>query len=300
MRLYQMNGNWQDVALHLSEVLGRSIRFENIASVSGGCINQTWKVTDKKGCHWFIKTNEPDLQNMFRTESDGLNDIHQSMSVRVPKVFASGATSAFSYLVLEYIPLRPSVNQKLMGKQLAQMHQYTSNSQQFGWKRDNTIGSTVQSNSLSQSWLSFWKNERLLFQLNLAKSKGYSNSAFDLGVKLSDNLAVFFSDYQPKPSLVHGDLWGGNCGNDAELNPVIYDPAVYYGDREVDIAMTELFGGFDGDFYDTYNESLRLDAGYKTRKVLYNLYHILNHFNLFGGGYATQAENMTKQLLAEL
>lgn len=300
MRLSQMNGNWHEVALHLSEVLGEPIRFENIESVSGGCINKAWKVTDQKGCFWFVKTNEADLQNMFSAEADGLNDIQQSMSVRVPKVFASGATLAFSYLVLEYISLQSSVNQTLLGKQLAKMHQCTSNNEQFGWKSDNTIGSTAQSNSWSQSWLSFWGNERLLFQLNLAKSKGYSNHAFELGVNLAANLAVFFSDYQPKPSLVHGDLWGGNCGNDSALNPVIYDPAVYYADREVDIAMTELFGGFDNRFYDEYNDSFRLDAGYKTRKVLYNLYHILNHFNLFGGGYAAQAENMTKQLLAEL
>ncbi len=295
-----MNGNWQEVSLQLGEELGRSIQFKNVASVSGGCINQAWKVTDQKGYHWFVKTNDPALQNMFSAEADGLNDINQSMSIRVPKVFASGATLAFSYLVLEYIPLRPSVNQTLMGKQLAQMHQYTSENKQFGWKRNNTIGLTVQSNALNQSWLFFWKNERLLFQLNLAKSKGYSNRAYDQGLKLIDNLPLFFNGYNPKPSLLHGDLWGGNCGDDLDLNPVVYDPAVYYGDREADIAMTELFGGFDGGFYDAYNESYQLDSGYKTRKILYNLYHILNHFNLFSGSYATQAENMTKQLLAEI
>ena len=120
------------------------------------------------------------------------------------------------------------------------------------------------------------------------------------GLELAEKTHLFFTDYQPRPSLLHGDLWGGNCASDNNNNPVIYDPAVYYGDRETDLAMTELFGGFNNDFYQSYNDTFALDPGYKTRKDLYNLYHILNHYNLFGGSYASQANSITQKLLSEI
>jgi len=134
----------------------------------------------------------------------------------------------------------------------------------------------------------------------LALKKGYSRIDYDNGLTLCDRLDHFFTSYEPLPSLLHGDLWSGNQAHDADGNPVIFDPAVYYGDRETDIAMTELFGGFSSDFYIAYNEHFALDEGYATRKTLYNLYHSLNHYNLFGGGYASQAAAMTKRLLAEI
>ena len=241
---------------------------------------------------------------MFSIEAASLIEIQQSNSIRTPHVLVYGSNSEFSYLALEFIPLKPLSNQKRLGEQLAQMHQNIDPLKQavnqFGWTQDNYIGSTSQSNQYHKCWTSFWKNERLLFQLNLANNKGYSSKAYEAGLRLAESLAVFFSDYHPQPSLLHGDLWGGNCASDMSENPVIYDPAVYYGDRETDIAMTELFGGFNSDFYNAYNDCYALDSGYKTRKILYNLYHILNHYNLFGGGYAKQAEKMTQQLLSEI
>ncbi len=299
-----MSGNWHDIEIHLSNIKKRPIRFTKKESISGGCINQAWKVTDNHNDQYFIKINSPALEEMFVIEAESLKQIEQSNSIRVPRVLAYGSNPEFSYLVLEYIPLKSPLNQKELGKQLAQMHQATNpleqESNQFGWRKNNYIGSTPQSNQYHKQWISFWKNERLLYQLNLARNKGYSTKAYDAGLKLAESLALFFTDYHPKPSLLHGDLWGGNCASDMDDNPVIYDPAVYYGDRETDIAMTELFGGFSADFYSTYNDCYALDSGYKTRKNLYNLYHILNHYNLFGGGYARQAEKMTKQLLAEV
>jgi len=300
MSTSQINGCWHDIELHLAKTLGRTLQFTHKTALSGGCINQAWKVTDEKNKQWFIKTNTPNLADMFSAEADGLDEIRKSNSITSPKAIAYGHTSDCSYLILEYIDLQTQTNQRLLGEQLANMHQFLNPKKEFGWKRNNTIGSTKQSNKPHKDWASFWGNERLLYQLKLAQKNGYSNTAYDNGLKLSEDLSVFFTDYQPKSSLLHGDLWGGNCGSDLQSNPVIYDPAVYFGDREADIAMTELFGGFSTDFYDAYNAHYLLDSGYKVRKNLYNLYHILNHFNIFGGGYASQADNMTKQLLSEM
>jgi len=178
------------------------------------------------------------------------------------------------------------------------MHKTTS--PQFGWSRNNTIGSTPQVNNYESSWIDFWQQHRLGFQLELARQKGASDALYTKGKELSAELEQLFIGYQPEASLLHGDLWSGNYAYLKNAEPVIYDPAVYYGDRETDIAMTELFGGFSTEFYSAYNEVWPLDKGYQQRKKLYNLYHILNHYNLFGGGYVLQAENMVDQLLASL
>lgn len=295
-----MNGSWREVEQQLGKTQKNTLHFTSKESISGGCINQAWKLTDSTGKEYFIKTNAVDLKDMFSAEASGLIEIEKSQTIRSPKVLVHGRTTAFSYLVLEHIPLHSQINQQELGQQLAQMHQFSNSKKLYGWNRDNYIGTTPQTNQYHSDWIEFWKSQRLLYQLNLAQAKGYSNSAYDNGLKLADSLGIFFSNYQPSSSLLHGDLWGGNCASDTGANPVIYDPAVYYGDREADIAMTELFGGFRNEFYSTYNNSYALDSGYKTRKTLYNLYHILNHYNLFGRGYAKQAQSMTKQLLSEL
>jgi fructosamine-3-kinase len=158
----------------------------------------------------------------------------------------------------------------------------------FGWPRDNYIGATPQANAWCDDWAEFWRERRLRPQLEQARSKG-----FDLGKIALEDLLI---KHQPEPALLHGDLWSGNAGFTAE-GPVVFDPAVYYGDREADLAMTELFGGFPREFYDAYNEAWPLEAGYAQRKHLYNLYHLLNHLNLFGGGYLGQVSS-TLRLLA--
>ena len=237
---------------------------------------------------------------MFEAEATGLKTIYQTQTIQVPKPVCHGKTKEFSYLVLEYIPMNGTINQITTGEQLAAMHYATQPDGKFGWQLDNTIGSTPQINAFNNDWASFWRTQRLSFQLELAHKKGYSNKDYDAGLKLIEKLALLFTDYQPSPSLLHGDLWGGNCASDNTNKPVIFDPALYYGDRETDIAMTSLFGGFNQTFYDAYDAAYPLDSGYKTRKTLYNLYHILNHYNLFGGGYASQAGAMTQQLLAEV
>jgi len=237
---------------------------------------------------------------MFEAEADGLRALACSQTIRIPEPVCVGAMEAHSWLVTEYVPLGrgQSHSASLLGQQLAGLHRSTSPG--FGWFRDNTIGSTPQINKQNGNWVLFYRDQRLKFQLDLAARNGISGSLQDKGYRLMDDLAVFFESYLPVPSLLHGDLWGGNCSFDAQGDPVIFDPAVYYGDRETDIAMTELFGGFSGDFYAAYNEVWPLHDGYGVRKELYNLYHILNHANLFGGGYASQAESMIDRLLAEI
>jgi len=295
-----MNGRWATVEKQLNTIQHSNNHFVTIKPVSGGCINQAWKITDSAGNNWFIKENSPTLLYMFEAEAAGLEAIYQSQAIRVPKPVCSGKTNEFSYLVLEYIPMSGSINQKITGEQLAEMHHITHPDNQYGWYLDNTIGSTQQINTPSNDWVTFWQQQRLGFQLNLAHQKGYSSKDYEAGLKLLENLPRFFTHYQPLASLLHGDLWGGNCASDTNNMPVIFDPAFYYGDRETDIAMTELFGGFNQEFYAAYHAANPLDSGYKTRKTLYNLYHILNHYNLFGGGYASQAGSMTQQLLSEV
>lgn len=293
-----MNGNWQYIERHLSHILEQEIHFSNISSISGGCINQAWKVNDNSNRSWFIKTNHAHQLSMFEAEYQGLEALYNSNSIRVPKPIHYGVVKKHCYLVMEYIPLHGRDQPCLMGKQLAQMH--LNQADLFGWIINNTIGSTQQRNKQNNNWVSFWKYERLRHQLDLALHNGLSQNTYEKGFQLSENIDMFFSSYQPKASLLHGDLWGGNIAYDEQNHPVIFDPAVYYGDHEADLAMTELFGSLGTKFYDCYHEHFPIDSGYNIRKTLYNLYHVLNHYNLFGGGYGSQAEKMIDMLLSEI
>jgi len=234
---------------------------------------------------------------MFEAEAEGLQALLDSHSLQVPLPIASGIANQHAYLAMEYVPFNDTGDVSQLGVQLAAMHQ--TRHTQFGWQRDNTIGSTPQTNRWTNDWVTFWAEQRLGAQLKLAAQNGAGRSLLRRGELLQTSLPDFFRDYQPAPSLLHGDLWSGNYAYDEQGRPVIFDPATYFGDRETDLAMTELFGGFPAAFYAAYNDAWPLDEGYVVRKTLYNLYHILNHFNLFGGGYLSQAENMIDRLLSE-
>lgn len=290
--------DWQAISQSLSKALNRDITLSAASSVGGGCINQAWKAADQNGELYFVKTNKPSRIGMFEAEAEGLQAIHNSLSIRTPNVYTTGQQTAASYIVMEYLELQACSNMAEMGKQLAIMHQHQETL--FGWHRDNTIGSTPQNNQQHHNWVDFWREERLVYQLELAKRNGLPHKHYDDGIKLADDFPVLFTSYNPAASLLHGDLWGGNCSQTVSGEPVIYDPAVYFGDRETDLAMMELFGGFSSSCFDSYAEHYPINDGYSTRKTLYNLYHILNHFNLFGGGYGTQAHGMIRRLLAEL
>jgi len=236
---------------------------------------------------------------MFEAERDGLDALTATRAIRVPQPLCCGIAEGQAYLVMEYIEMgrANSCSDREAGEQLAALHCHSADS--FGWRRDNVIGLTPQKNHCTEEWADFWREQRLGYQLALAASNGYGERLQSQGERLLE-LVPTFLNHSPLPSLLHGDLWSGNMAYDLKGHPVIYDPAVYYGDRETDLAMTELFGGFSADFYAAYRQQWPLDSGYQTRKTLYNLYHILNHLNLFGGGYLSQAQSMVDHLLAEV
>jgi len=291
--------NWQAITQHIQETTNQPFVLRNKYSIGGGCINQAYHLEGETQ-DYFIKLNQSHYSDMFEAEVAGLTALAQSKTLRVPLPLCCGKTETHSYLVMEYLSLNGKNNRssQLLGEQLAMMHQTTQ--AQFGWYRDNYIGSTAQINTLDNDWGNFWQQHRLGFQLALAARHGYMGQLQRDGERLLADLHAFFTNYHPKPALLHGDLWSGNYATDEQGQVVIFDPAIYYGDREADIAMTELFGGFGHDFYAAYNKTSALDVGYQTRKTLYNLYHILNHLNLFGGGYLAQSERMISQLLSEL
>jgi fructosamine-3-kinase len=277
----------------ISEATQRSFTLAESIPVGGGSINQAYRLDGTDGARYFLKLNDAQHLAMFVAEAQGLDAIAATKTVRVPHTIAHGSVSGHSYLVLEYLALGPRGDARLLGVQLAALHQCTA--ERFGFALDNFIGTTPQPNTWTNDWVAFWREQRLGFQLRLAAQNGYGGRLQSLGERLLEALPAFFSTYTPQPSLLHGDLWGGNHGYLADGMPVLFDPAVYYGDREADLAMTELFGGFSADFYAAYPP----DAGYGTRRDLYNLYHILNHANLFGGAYLQQAEQMMQRLLSE-
>jgi len=265
--------------------------------VSGGCINQALDIKTDRG-HYFLKFNRAELLSMFEAEADGLRELAGAESIRLPQPLLSGCAGDQAYLLMEFLPTGGRGSMRQFGQQLAGMHAHTGPA--FGWHRENTIGATPQPNKQSDDWCEFWREQRLGFQLELARRNGCGARLYDSGQRLMQDMSALFTPDQPQASVLHGDLWSGNYAFTTQGKPVIFDPAVYFGDREADIAMTELFGGFSADFYAAYNEVWPLDVGYPVRKKLYNLYHILNHYNLFGGGYAAQAQRMIEQLLGEL
>lgn len=291
-----MKAENDSLAQIVEQITGDSNSQYRLQPLGGGCINRALQLTLPDRIY-FVKLAQTDRLEMFRGEAEGLQALAAADAIRVPGVIDAGTTAHHAYLVLEFIPLGRTAAPAQAGRQLAALHRTTRD--RYGWERDNTIGATPQANTPCDSWAGFWRKQRLGYQLDLAARNGYRGRLQALGARLQENLAGLL-DHAPVASLLHGDLWSGNLGYDRQNQPVIYDPAVYCGDREADLAMTELFGGFPDRFYRAYDEAWPLDSGYPTRKILYNLYHVLNHLNLFGGHYEQQAVAMTERLLAEL
>lgn len=285
---------WTQIARHITQTTEKPFEIEKSHPVSGGCINQGYAVSGN-GLIYFVKINQANQEAMFAAEALGLKQIHATKTIRVPEPICWGIAEKSSYLVLEWLEFGGGNSQswEKMGRNLAHLHQ-VSLSDRFGWHCNNTIGSTPQINTISNNWADFFAHQRIGYQLRLAKERGGNFPDEDQVIPV---ISEILSQHQPHPSLVHGDLWSGNAAITVDGEPVILDPATYWGDREVDLAMTELFGGFPAAFYRGYNDVFPLDAGYQKRKTLYNLYHILNHFNLFGGGYASQANRMLQEIL---
>jgi len=232
---------------------------------------------------------------MFEAEADGLRELRSADAIRVPEVLGCGVENGKSFIMLERFSFdRPSARtEQQFGERLAKLHRHTAD--RFGWFRDNTIGLTPQVNTWSDNWIAFFRTHRLGFQLSLARANGYGADLQQASQRLTENLPELFKDYEPVPSLLHGDLWSGNWGS-VGGEPVIFDPAVHYGDRESDIAMTMLFGGFGKAFYDAYERSWPMAPGHAQRINLYQLYHVLNHLNLFGRSYLAQATKLLGEL----
>lgn len=248
----------------------------------------------------FIKTAAAADLGRFEAEVAGLAALRATGAIRVPEVIACTVEGHQARLMLEYFDLRGLDRRSgaALGRALANLHRNLDN--QFGAAHDNYIGATPQINAPHRNWARFFADCRLTPQLDWALGNGMDRVLVARGRDLAERLAAFFVDYAPAPSLLHGDLWSGNACALADGTPVIFDPAVYYGDREADLAMAELFGGFPESFFAAYREAWPLDSGFETRKTLYNLYHILNHFNLFGPSYLGQAKRMIERLLADL
>jgi fructosamine-3-kinase len=300
---------WSEIINQISQVSGEQWEMTDRRSVGGGCINQAYIINlratsnpaQRQQQQYFVKLNRASLLDMFTAEAWGLREMQQARAITVPTPICWGTANDSSFLVLSYLNLGATGTQQNwveMGRQLASMHRYElSPDLQFGWHINNTIGSTPQINTWEADWTTFWQKHRLGYQLKLAQRRGGNIPQKDA---ILSAIPTLLAHHHPQPSLVHGDLWGGNASFTRDGIPVIFDPATYWGDREVDIAMTELFGGFPAAFYQGYNAVFPLDPGYKRRKLLYNLYHILNHYNLFGGGYLGQANQSIERLLANL
>ena len=288
---------WGEIARSISLASGRPFQIARQEAAGGGCINDAFVLHGQDGERYFLKLNDADKAAMFAAEAEGLAEILSSHSLRAPAPICWGEAGGQAYLVLEYLEFGGRGSDSALAQGLVALHR--TRQAQFGWRIDNTIGDTPQPNSPCPDWIEFWRDRRLHHQARLAKTRGASHGLIDKCERLMGRMPEFFRGYQPEPSLLHGDLWGGNYGFLRSGEAVIFDPAVYYGDREADLAMTELFGGFSAQFYAAYREAWPLDEGYGVRKTLYNLYHVLNHFNMFGGGYAAQAEHMADRLLSE-
>ena len=288
---------WQHIEQQIKQATGRDFRVQGHQGVGGGCINAAFAVTDGDQ-RYFIKTNDARYAYMFEAETEALREMAASRTVRVPEPVCYGECGGQAYVVLEHLELGGSADMARFGRQFAAMHRVTAD--RFGWRIDNTIGSTPQPNTQSDNWIDFWREQRLGFQLETAARNGYGGELQRLGQRLQADMQALFVNHEVQASMLHGDLWGGNYGALRDGTPVIFDPAFYYGDREADLAMTALFGGFGSRFYAAYNEAWPLDPGYEVRKEFYNIYHIINHLNLFGGGYHGQAVSMLKRVLSEL
>lgn len=265
--------------------------------VGGGDINQACQLETREA-RYFLKWNHQSPPGMFSAEAKGLGLLKSAQALRVPDVIAVQEPTADvpAFLILEWVPTERPKNSDLfaerLGHGLAHLHQQQAS--QHGLEQDNYIGTLPQTNTPNSSWVAFYRDARIGKQQDIAQQRQRLPAARQ---NLLDKLRTKLPDLIPEvePSLLHGDLWGGNYLATENDTPVIYDPAVYYGHREVELAFTELFGGFPSRFYDAYYAVYPIDKGYTRRKALYQLYPMMVHMNLFGGSYAHRADQIAQQ-----
>ena len=270
-------------------------RIVNSRSISGGCISDSLLLITESGKKYFLKVNNTQPEDMFIKEANGLKELSIANTIRIPHVIFVHS----NYILLEAIESGTRIKKFFedFGRRFAEMHKFTSD--QFGFYENNYIGSTPQINIPQQNqannWTEFYFNKRILFQYELAVKNGYGDSTLkSLIKKLENKIPEILKGSDEPPCLLHGDLWGGNYIVDEKGEACLIDPAVYYGHREADLAMTKLFGGFSSEFYKAYNEFYPLPDGYNYRENIYKLYHVMNHLNLFGTGYYNQTISLLK------
>jgi len=283
----------EKIKSRIEEKLGTKIK--SMSSLSGGCISDAYRLTTSVGYNYLLKYHPDISDDMFEKEANGLKELAKANAIRIPEVL----TVDKDYILLEFISSGSKKKNFFedFGRRFAEMHKYNSDS--YGFYEDNLIGSNPQVNIPDEkektNWVGFYFNQRILYQLKLAEKLGNATPELRKSIsKLEEKIKDIIGDSEEKPSLLHGDLWGGNYMVDENGEAVLIDPAVYYGHREADLGMTKLFGGFSSEFYKSYNETYPLKDGYEYRENIYKLYHVLNHLNLFGGGYYSQAISLIK------
>jgi protein-ribulosamine 3-kinase len=265
--------------------------------VGGGCIHNTVKLNTSVG-PYFLKWNATPKSGMFSGEADGLARISSTDTVKVPQVYhyADRNDDEPGYILMEWIePGDKNFDPAILGEKLAKLHQTISGNRAYGLDTDNFIGISSQINSWSEDWVAFFRDRRISFQMNLAIQKGKLSGSRRVKLeKILGKLKQFLGGIRRQPALLHGDLWAGNIISGPGSEPYLIDPAVYYGDREAELSYTELFGGFSSRFYQAYHSTWPLEPGYSERRDLYNLYHLLNHLNIFGESYGLQIDAILK------
>ncbi|CAG7903066.1 unnamed protein product [Brassica rapa] len=274
---------------------GKASQITKITSVGGGCINlATHYHTDS--APFFVKTNRSIGPEMFEGEALGLEAMYETKTIRVPKPHKANSCvkqvgalpTGGSYIIMEFIEFGSRGSQAELGRKLAEMHKAGKSSKGFGFEVDNTIGSTPQINTWSTDWIEFYGEKRLGYQLKLLRDQYGDTAIYQKGYTLIQNMASLFENVVIEPCLLHGDLWSGNIAYDKNSEPVILDPACYYGHNEAEFGMSWC-AGFGESFYNAYFKVMPKEEGFEKRRDLYLLYHYLNHYNLFGSGYRSSA-----------
>jgi|HubBroStandDraft_1064217.scaffolds.fasta_scaffold01106_11 protein-ribulosamine 3-kinase len=292
-------GRFAAIAREITILTGTLCAPRPHSRVPGGSINECYRWPGADGV-LFVKVAPRATLADFEAEAAGLAALRATRAVRVPRVLALGHSDDAAFLALEWITAgaRTPDCERRLGKALAALHAVSA--PRFGWMRDNCVGRTPQANAWADDWTEFFRERRLRPQLTRAVAAGHAALLEAAGQRLLESLHLLLADHRPPASLLHGDLWGGNWLASEDMEPVLFDVAVYYGDRETDLAMTRLFGGFGNAFYAAYEAVMPCAAGEPMRRDIYNLYHVLNHANLFGGGYARQARESIDRLLAQV
>ena len=286
--------NWPQLEDSFKSDFGSNFVLHSAEPVAGGDINLSFELDTNLGTY-FIKLNTPDKLEMFQAEREGLLELAKCQSLVVPEPLSVGQNANAAFLCMTWLDLRPDIEHGPLGEAIALMHEPIG--QQFGGAKNNFIGSTVQHNGWSDSWADFFWEKRLepqIYQM-LEVSSTFPESALE---PLKEKVLALLGAYDFAPSLVHGDLWNGNVGTTIDGKPAIFDPAVYWGHSETDLALARLFGGFSETFFEAYESVRPALQDEEDRLLVYQLYHLLNHYNLFGSNYLDQCIRQIGKIMA--